>query len=75
MASSFASSLAAERGGKRLQAREEIGAHFIGTESWRNWQGIAGIEERGELLHAEITRRDFAEEEEPDNTGPPVSEA
>jgi hypothetical protein len=36
-ASSFASSLAAERGGKRLQAREEIGAPFIGMESGRIW--------------------------------------
>jgi hypothetical protein len=32
MASSFASSLVAEREGERVQVREEVGAHFIGMK-------------------------------------------
>jgi hypothetical protein len=59
-ASSFASSLAAERGGKRLQAREEIGAPFIGMESRRIWQEVDGIEEGVAPMRTAITRRDFA---------------
>jgi hypothetical protein len=43
MASSFASSLVAEREEKRVQAREEIGAAFIGAERGITSMGSRGI--------------------------------
>jgi hypothetical protein len=46
--------------GKRFQAREEIGAPFIGMESRRIWQEVDGIEEGVAPMRTAITRRDFA---------------
>jgi hypothetical protein len=42
---------------KGSQEREEIGAAFIGMESWRIWQEVDGIEEGEEIARAVITRK------------------
>jgi hypothetical protein len=77
-ASSFASSLAAEREGKRVQEREEVGATFIGAEGWRIWQGINGIEGGEGIARAEVTAETFGRRLKmlrwPDSWVPLVSE-
>jgi hypothetical protein len=60
-ASSFASSLAAEREGERAQEKEEVGATFIGAEGWHIWQGINGIEGGEGIAHSEVTAKTFGQ--------------